>query len=219
MVLHRCRAQLGFILQVLQIGLNERSAGLQHFHQRVLALDGAVHYLVHRVRRCRGGRGARGCCRVRRLLRVRAHLEQQESDNRPVPNTHNSTEIEISFLPSASTSFGNSKSGGAVAVVHKFVVTRRLLAWGVLRSATGGCLCFLNVKWCRPGANVERRVKISLTALFLSELGETWQLGQTAIRKSPVAGFHQGGGFQPWDWKSAKDCSHESVGEIDSMRM
>jgi len=40
-------------------------------------------------------------------------------------------------------------------------------------------------------------VKISLTALFLSELGETQQLEQTAIRKSPVAGFHQGGGFQP----------------------
>jgi hypothetical protein len=90
-----------------------------------------------------------------------------------MPNTHNSTEIEISFLPSASISFSNSKSGGAVAVVHKFVVTRRLLAWGVLRSATGGCLCFLGVKWCRPSANVERRVKISLTALFLSELGET----------------------------------------------
>jgi hypothetical protein len=77
--------------------------------------------------------------------------------------------VEISFLPSASI----SKSGGAVAVVHKFVITRRLLAWGVLWSATGGCLCFLNVKWCRPNANVERRVKISLTALFLSELGET----------------------------------------------
>jgi hypothetical protein len=60
-----------------------------------------------------------------------------------------------------------------MAVVHKFVITRRLLAWGVLRSATGGCLCFLNVKWCRPSANVERRVKISLTALFLIELEET----------------------------------------------
>ena len=57
-----------------------------------------------------------------------------------------------------------------MAVVLKFVVTRRLLAWGVLRSATGGCLCFLGVKWCRPSANVERRVKISLTALFVSEL-------------------------------------------------
>src|SRR5260370_38989209 len=32
-----------------------------------------------------------------------------------------------------------------VAVVLKFIVPRRLLAWGVLRSATGGCLCFLNV--------------------------------------------------------------------------
>jgi hypothetical protein len=58
-----------------------------------------------------------------------------------MPNTHKSTEIEISFLPSAS----NSESGGSVAVVLKFVVTRRLLAWGVLRSATGGCLCFLDV--------------------------------------------------------------------------
>jgi len=29
--------------------------------------------------------------------------------------------------------------------VLKFIVTRRLLAWGVLRSATGGRLCFLNV--------------------------------------------------------------------------
>jgi len=121
--------------------------------------------------------------------------------------------MKISFLPSAS----NSTSGGAVAVVHKFVITRRLLAWGVLRSATGGCLCFLGVKWCRPSANVERRVEISLTVLFLSKLGETQALGHTAIRKSPVAGFHQGGGFQPGGWKSAKD-RHESVGEIDSMR-
>jgi hypothetical protein len=56
-----------------------------------------------------------------------------------MPNTHKSTEVEISFLPSASTSFSNSKSGGSVAVVLKFIVTRRLLAWGVLRSATGGC--------------------------------------------------------------------------------
>src|SRR6202158_6338815 len=109
-----------------------------------------------------------------------------------MPNTHKSTEVEISFLPSAS----NSKSGSSVAVVHKFVITRRLLAWGVLRSATGGCLCFLGMKWCRPSANVERRVEISLSALFLGELGETWQLGQTAIRKSAGAGFHQGGGFQ-----------------------
>jgi len=131
-----------------------------------------------------------------------------------VPNAHRSTEIEISFLLSASTSFGNSKSGASVAVVHKLIVTRRLLAWGVLRSATGGCLCFLGVKWCRPSANVERRVKLSLTALFLSELEETYKLGQTAIRKSPVAGFHQGGAFQPPGWKSAKD-GHESVGEND----
>jgi hypothetical protein len=113
-------------------------------------------------------------------------------------------------LPAASI----SKSGGAVAVVLKFVITRRLLAWGVLRSATGGCLCFLGVKWCRLSANVERRVKISLSALFLGELGETWQLGQTAMGKSAVAGFHQGGAFQPRGWKSAKD-RHEYVGEID----
>jgi hypothetical protein len=129
-----------------------------------------------------------------------------------MPNTHKSTEVEISFLPAASI----SKSGGAVAVVHKFVITRRLLAWGVLRSATGGCLCFLGVKWCRPSANVERRVKISLSALFIGELGETWQFGQTAMGKSPVAGFHQGGAFQPRGWKSAKD-RHESAGEIDSI--
>jgi hypothetical protein len=122
-----------------------------------------------------------------------------------MPSTHKSTEIEISFLPSASISFGNSKSGGAVAVVHKFVITRRLLAWGVLRSATGGCLCFLGVKWCRLSANVEQRVKISLSALFLGELGETWQFGQTTMGKSPVAGFHQGGAFQPRGWKSAKE--------------
>jgi hypothetical protein len=70
---------------------------------------------------------------------------------------HKSTEVEISFLPAAS----NSKSGGSVAVAHKFVVTRRLLAWGVLRSATGGCLYFLGVKWCRLSANVERRVNFS----------------------------------------------------------
>jgi hypothetical protein len=57
-------------------------------------------------------------------------------------------------------------------------------------------------------------VKISLTALFLSELEETYKLGQTAICKSPVAGFHQGGAFQPLGWKSAKD-RHESVGEND----
>jgi hypothetical protein len=57
-------------------------------------------------------------------------------------------------------------------------------------------------------------VKIYLSALFLGELGETWQLGRTAIRKSPVAGFHQGGAFQPRGWKSAKD-GHKSVGEID----
>jgi hypothetical protein len=69
-------------------------------------------------------------------------------------------------------------------------------------------------EWCRPSANVERRVKISLSTLFLGELGEAWQLGQTAIRKSPVAGFHQGGAFQPRGWKSAKD-RHESVGETD----
>jgi hypothetical protein len=56
-----------------------------------------------------------------------------------------------------------------------------------------------------------------LIALFLSELGETWQLAQTAIRKSPVARFHQGGAFQPPGWKSAQD-SHESVCEIDCMR-
>jgi hypothetical protein len=60
-------------------------------------------------------------------------------------------------------------------------------------------------------------VKLFLTALFVRELGETWQLGQMAIRKLPVARIHQGGAFQPRGWKSAKD-RHESVGEIDSMR-
>src|SRR4029077_15873415 len=124
---------------------------LQHFYERVLALDRAIHHLVHRGGRWRGECGTSGCCRVRRLLRVRAQLEQQESDSHPGPNTHKSTAVEISFMPSASTSFrnsknSNSKSGGAVAVVHKFVITRRLLAWGVLRSATGGCLSSFDVR-------------------------------------------------------------------------
>src|SRR5260370_32597783 len=150
MVLHRRRAQLPVELQVLQIGLNQRSAGLQHCHQRVLALNRAVHHLVHRSRRsrrCRGGRGARGCCRVRRLLRVRAQFEQEESSNHPVPNTHKSTEVEISFFPSASTSFGNSKSGGLVAVGLKVLVTPRLLSLGLRCTATGGGFWFLYVGW------------------------------------------------------------------------
>jgi hypothetical protein len=38
-------------------------------------------------------------------------------------------------------------------------------------------------------------VELFLSALFFGELGDTWQLGQTAIRKSLVAGFHQGWWF------------------------
>jgi hypothetical protein len=33
--------------------------------------------------------------------------------------------------------------------------------------------CFPCAEGCRPGANVERQVKLFLTGLFLSELGET----------------------------------------------
>ncbi len=72
------------------------------------------------------------------------------------------------------------------------------------------------VESCRPSANVDGRVKISLIALFLSGLRQTSQLGQVAIRKSPVAAFHQGGAFQPRGWRTAQD-RHDSVGEIDSM--
>src|SRR4029077_1857581 len=61
MVLRRRRALLRTKLQVLQIGLNERSAGLQHFYERVLALDRAIHHLVHRGGRWRGECGTSGC--------------------------------------------------------------------------------------------------------------------------------------------------------------
>jgi hypothetical protein len=78
------------------------------------------------------------------------------------------THPKIFFFPSAST----SKSSSSVAVV-------------LVASSPAGCLlgacsgqqpagvCVPCAEGCRPGANVERQVKLFLTGLFLSELGET----------------------------------------------
>jgi len=71
---------------------------------------------------------------------------------------------------------------------------------------------FPSREWCRPRANVGRRVGILLTALFVRELGKTQQLGPTAIRKPPVAAFHQGGAFQP----RVRSRSRHSVWQIRS---
>ena len=68
---------------------------------------------------------------------------------------------------------------------------------GRAQASSRWVLCICNVECCRPGANGERRVKLSLTALSLSELRQTYRLEHAAIRKSPVARFHQVGAFQP----------------------
>jgi hypothetical protein len=114
MVLHRSRTHSRIEFQVLQIGLNQGSPGLQHFHERVLPLDHAVHDLVDLCRQDgRDFRASRrpGRRRVRGLLRIRDQREQQKGSNYPVPNTHNSPEISFSLASST------SKSGGSVAVL------------------------------------------------------------------------------------------------------
>ena len=49
--------------------------------------------------------------------------------------------------------------------------------------------CSRYVGWCRPSANVERRVRIHLTALFPSKLKQTSQIGQAAILGQMTTGF------------------------------
>ena len=66
MILHGSGADRLIEFQVLQIGLHQRSAGLEHCHERVLPQNSAVDHLVHGGGW--GGRGHRSRRRGGRLL-------------------------------------------------------------------------------------------------------------------------------------------------------
>src|SRR5262252_7658676 len=62
MVSHRDRTFLRTELQVLQIGFNKRGVGLQHFYQRMLSFQRAIHDRVHVVGGTRCWHDTGGCC-------------------------------------------------------------------------------------------------------------------------------------------------------------
>jgi hypothetical protein len=91
-----------------------------------------------------------------------------------MPSMHNSTETSFFCLRPA---------------LRKAAIRWRSYSWwsspaGRLLGACsaqqpGGCWCSLR-RICSPSANVEPRLRICITALFLCELGETEQFGQGA---------------------------------------